>query len=371
MAYYLPPPLEVIDDSNLLDAFEEAATTNRKDYNSKERNKLFFEETVPRLSDVEFRMHFRLSRTSFQSLMEILGSTMSLINNCEKKMLLFLRILGTQETLESISMSFDVSISTAWNSIRDILKVLKESGFLNEMIQLPSNLSALASQFQSRSNMKFPPIFIGAIDCKEVEIQMPHISPESYYNRKSRYSIKLQATVDALGNYWDVFIGWPGKTNDSRVFRNSPLHQKLANAEFGAGYMLIGDSAYPNTQFLCTPFKNNRTLTLNETIFNKHLSKLRQIVECVFGRTTERWRRMKFIYMRDMHDICDIIHVCCAMHNFCIDQADSDFDITDESVPSGESDDEEDDESDQPINISSVSQQYRCRNDVLQYFISH
>lgn len=80
---------------------------------------------------------------------------------------------------------------------------------------------------------------------------------------------------------------------------------------------------------------------------------------------------MKFIYMRDMHDICEIIHACCAMHNFCIDQADSDLDITDENVPSGESDAEEDDESDQPINISSVSQQYRCRNDVLQYFISH
>lgn len=381
MAFFIPPPNEMFDNSNLLAITEEAISSTRNDYNSKERVNDFFEKTIPRLSDDEFRMHFRLSRSSFQNLIEILGADITKLSSFEKKMLLFLRFLGTQETLESMSMSFDLTISSAWVAIREIISILKSSGFISTLIRFPSDLNSIAQQFQIQAHGRFPATFIGAIDCKEVQIQKPVQNCEAYYNRKSSYSVKLQATVDAHGNFCDVFIGWPGKTNDSRVFRNSPIYQNLNSGQFGNGFMLIGDSAYPSsTSFVCTPFKRIRGINLpdDKVNFNAHLSSLRQIVECAFGRTTERWRRMKFVYVRDMRDICDIILSCCALHNYCQDEGNEElewqYNLNDASDDDSMSDDNisEQDEVLEIADSQAVSDNsFRCRNDIFEFFVNH
>ena len=371
MAFYIPPPIDVLDDGDLLDVIEDTASTSTADYNSKRRTTGFVHTTVPSFTDHEFTMHFRVTRTSFEILMQRLRHDFIHGGDHVKKMLLVLRFLGTQETLEAMSMSFDVSISSAWNIIREMLEVLRSSGFVSEMIHLPTNLNDIGRNFQSKSDMKFPPVFIGAIDCKEVEIQKPVTDPEAYYNRNHYHSIKLQATVDHAGKYWDVFIGWPGRTNDSRVFRNSPLHQKLRSGEFGSGYMLLGDSAYPMSSFVCTPFKHTRELTTQEHHFNREFSKLRQIVECAFGRTAERWRRLKFVYMREVKDICNIVHVICALHNFCSNQ--------NNEVHFGASSSDMETDSDGDTNSSDagsssidaeVNEVFNSRNDIFQYFLN-
>ena len=39
----------------------------------------------------------------------------------------------------------------------------------------------------------------------------------------------MQAVVDFRGLFMDVYIGWPGKVHDARVFSNSSLYQKGIN----------------------------------------------------------------------------------------------------------------------------------------------
>ena len=36
----------------------------------------------------------------------------------------------------------------------------------------------------------------------------------------------MQAMVDFRGLFMDVYIGWPGKVHDARVFTNSSLYHK-------------------------------------------------------------------------------------------------------------------------------------------------
>lgn len=36
----------------------------------------------------------------------------------------------------------------------------------------------------------------------------------------------MQALVDHRGHFMDVYIGWPGKVHDARVFANSELYHK-------------------------------------------------------------------------------------------------------------------------------------------------
>ena len=66
----------------------------------------------------------------------------------------------------------------------------------------------------------------GAIDGSHIPIIRPDESASDYYNRKGYYSVIMQAMVDFRGLFMAVYIGWPGKVHDARVFVNSSLYHK-------------------------------------------------------------------------------------------------------------------------------------------------
>ena len=45
----------------------------------------------------------------------------------------------------------------------------------------------------------------------------------------------------------DVFVGWPGSVHDARVYRNSPLEEKVSHLPIESH--LLGDGAYPLTKY--------------------------------------------------------------------------------------------------------------------------
>ena len=72
----------------------------------------------------------------------------------------------------------------------------------------------------------------GAIDGSHIPIIRPDESASDYYNRKGYYSIIMQAMVDFRGLFMDVYIGWPGKVHDARVFVNSSLYKGMNSTLF-------------------------------------------------------------------------------------------------------------------------------------------
>ena len=89
-----------------------------------------------------------------------------------------------------------------------------------------------------------------------VPIVSPVEYPADYYNRKGFHSILMQGTVNHLGHFIDIYIGWPGRVHDARVFSNSTLYTKgqanelLPNWTESLGgkdvpLVLLGDPAYP------------------------------------------------------------------------------------------------------------------------------
>ena len=69
----------------------------------------------------------------------------------------------------------------------------------------------------------------GAIDGTHITMLCPNESASNYYNHRGQYSIIMQAMVDFRGLFMDVYIGWPGKVHDVRVFANSFLYRKGMN----------------------------------------------------------------------------------------------------------------------------------------------
>ena len=66
----------------------------------------------------------------------------------------------------------------------------------------------------------------GAVDGTHIPIISPEDFHADYYNRKGWHSILMQGMVNHFGQFMDVYIGWPGRVHDARVFANSTLYRK-------------------------------------------------------------------------------------------------------------------------------------------------
>ena len=86
--------------------------------------------------------------------------------------------------------------------------------------------------------------------------------------------------------FMDIFVGWPGRSHDSRVFRNNPLFRtlpdrltKVPEGRLAQSFHIVGDSAFPLSAQVLTPFKRPPHGHLNavQKKFNKHLSSKRNV----------------------------------------------------------------------------------------------
>jgi len=66
------------------------------------------------------------------------------------------------------------------------------------------------------------------------------------------------------------------------------------------------------------PFANNGHLTQQQLNFNRTLSQSRVRVENAFGRAKGKWRRIKYMYVRNHEVAIDHITAAFVLHNFII-----------------------------------------------------
>ena len=59
------------------------------------------------------------------------------------------------------------------------------------------------------------------------EIKATSENSDDYSNRKSFYSVNMQAIADTDLKFLDVSVGYPGSIHDSRVFSLSPIYQAM------------------------------------------------------------------------------------------------------------------------------------------------
>ena len=165
----------------------------------------------------------------------------------------------------------------------------------------------------------------GAIDGS---VRPPALNHTDYYNRKGWYSVILQAVVDDKYLFRDVMVGWPGSVHDARVLSKSQLYRKVVGKEVlntssctinGMSVLpfLLGDSAYPLSQWLMKPFPHNASLSSAQQTFNYRLSRARIVVENAFGRLKARWRRLMKQNDMDISHIPQVVTACCILHNMC------------------------------------------------------
>ncbi|KAL5012227.1 hypothetical protein ScPMuIL_010778 [Solemya velum] len=88
-------------------------------------------------------------------------------------------------------------------------------------------------------------------------------------------------------------------------------------------FHLIGNSAYPMSENLLIPFRDNGHLGIIEKKYNKCHSSTRVDVERAIGLLKSKFRRLKYLDMYLEEEITDFIAACCLLHNFILKEEDA------------------------------------------------
>lgn len=141
------------------------------------------------------------------------------------------------------------------------------------------------------------------------------------------------------------------------MFAQSAVYAQLSSGAFGK-YIIIGDSGYGNTHFLCTPFSrrerpNPQAYSEADKEYQRAILTTRNTIERAFGVLKRRFPILHSgMQLQRLPLIQKIISVCCLLHNVCIDCGDTnmnDFEVLPIATP----------ERDQPNDIPNEERRRR------------
>ena len=100
---------------------------------------------------------------------------------------------------------------------------------------------------------------------------------------------------------------------------------EVGNVRIGETYHIIGDSAYPMSNYLMTPYKAlGVTLNEQQKKFNTHLSSKRVVIERAFALLGLRFPRVTLLPFRSNKKRIKCVVACWVLHNWCLTEDDND-----------------------------------------------
>ena len=177
------------------------------------------------------------------------------------------------------------------------------------------------------------PQCIGTIDGTHIEIKQPKSNPTDYINRKSCFSLNVQACCDyRYYCFMNVVVKWPRSVHDSRMFANSKLNKMLRNevippckqhvleGEDPLPVFLLGDPAYPLMPYIMKEYAAGGS-TPREQYFGYKLCSARNVIECSFGQLKARFSCLNCKRAMDIKfnidDLPMVIYACFVLNNYC------------------------------------------------------
>ena len=278
-------------------------------------------------SDADWLENFRMSRQTFAYLCNELRPRLSRSDtNLRKAIAVEHRVaiaiwrLATNVEYRTIGHLFGVSKPSVCIIVNEVCSAIVTI-LMPRFIRLPTGGKSDEVVAGFRNRWGFPQC-AAAVDGTHIPIIAPNEYHADYHNRKGWYSILMQAVVDHDYRFTDVYIGWPGRVHDARVFANSKIFRRaedntlfpndIVNIEgVQMPIVLLGDPAYPLMTWLMKPFSDNGRLTGGQTRYNYRLSKARMVVENAFGRLKGRWRCLLKRNDNALKNVPNMVASCC------------------------------------------------------------
>lgn len=241
------------------------------------------------------------------------------------------RYLATGSSFKTLAYSFRISDVTVGRIVKETCKAIWDKLMTTHMPFPPTDeqLQSIVEGFWER--WKFPNC-VGCIDGKHVKIRNPENAGSMYRNYKQFFSIVLQAVAGPNYKFITIDVGAYGKESDGGIFAHSKISEQLERGEMRSKtvtalpgtnikvpHVLLADEAYPLKTFLMRPFPATQ-LGPSQIIFNRRLSKARQVIECAFGIISSKWRVLQTGIEVEPDFADNIVQCICLLHNIVIDQ---------------------------------------------------
>ncbi len=166
----------------------------------------------------------------------------------------------------------------------------------------------------------------GAIDGTHISILKLQggFVEDYYYHNTSNCNIVAQVVVNCNKKIIDIFIGFLGNVNESRVLHKFSLYKNAwfhGLFELGRGSQngffpyLLGDKEYPLISCIMIPYKNDGQHYVLEFLYNIRGKKAHSIVENAFGILKKTFWKLLVKSNLDVFFILEVFICYCLLHN--------------------------------------------------------
>lgn len=301
------------------------------------------------LHPIDARARFRLTNVHINQIIARLGPILQHETDRnhaltpDQQIKLALRYLATGSNFSVVGDSHGVHKSTVSRCVHRVVEAVNNVLY-PELVDWPQNIGQLnniANEFHRKGGM--PSVF-GCIDGSHLEIVSPSEDEYQFVNRYSTHSLNGLFVCGPKMRFYYVLTKWPGSVHDARVFRNSTLKRRLDNGwrPLPMG-VLLGDSAYPNSDYLITPIDVPQTQ--QQANFNRAHRRTRRIVECALGLLKQRFRcLLDTMELKKPEFSAEVVRCCTALHNLLLTDDDAEEFLEDWDRPVDPNLEEEDEE---------------------------
>ncbi|XP_050355240.1 putative nuclease HARBI1 [Nymphalis io] len=227
---------------------------------------------------------------------------------------------GSYQKILGTNINTFLSQSSVSRSINEVVEALNHPSIIKKYLRFPQNISE-RQELKERFYKKFRiPDVIGCIDGTFVAIIRPQDNDERYYCRKGFYARNVMLIVDADMNILHADVSYGGSTHDSFVFNNSIIKTHLLNlTNSGEVVYLLGNSGYPQLQYVMTPVSDTNADKTPEGYYNQLHAAARSTVERAIADLKARFQCLLVNRVLHYHpdSAAKIIIACCILHNIC------------------------------------------------------
>ncbi|XP_052258927.1 putative nuclease HARBI1 [Dreissena polymorpha] len=286
------------------------------------RRRLFDRENpLDSLSEIEVYRRYRFIPATILTLLNLVADSLDFgtLRNSPllpiQQLCIFLRAMATGSFQLVVGDTVRVSQPSVSRCCRRVGRAIAR--LARRYVRFPDReeCKTLKSRFQSIAG--FPNV-IGLIDGTHVRIQRPKNHEADFINRKGYHSLNVQMVCDHSKKVRSLTAKWPGSTHDARIWRECHLRNQFEQGAHNG--FILGDSGYPCTPYLMTPFRTPEAQ--NQEQFNLALCKTRVLVEQTFGIIKRRFAILHYGIRTDLATAVTYITACVVMHNFGIEHGD-------------------------------------------------